>query len=177
MQRNANAINTSTAAGLATGTWRLDRSRSSVEFSAPSFWGLVTVKGGFGSYEGTLDLSRRPAVSLVIEGDSLDTGHKRRDKHLSSADFFDFANHPRVRFEADAAELDGDTLKVRGLLYAAGRHVPLDVDATVSQDGDEFEIEATTVVDHRELGMTWGKAMVGTPSTLTVRGRLVAEDA
>ena len=166
-----------TAAGLATGTWRLDPSRSSVAFHVRGLYGLVTVKGRFDRYEGTLDMSGRPAVELVIDGESIDTGNDRRDKHLRSADFFDVANHPQVRFEADAADLDGDRLKVRGLLYAAGAHVPVDVDAHVTRVGDGFEIEATTLVDQRELGMTWtALGMVRAPSRLIVHGRLVRTD-
>lgn len=154
-----------TTAGLATGTWRLDPSRSSVEFHVPNVYGLMTVKGRFDRYEGTLDVSSRPMVSLVVEGDSLDTNNKKRDKHLRSNDFFDLANRPRVRFEADAAEFDGGTLRVRGLLYAGGKHVPLETDATA-------------LVDHRQLGMTWSPlGIVRAPSKLIVRGCLVrAED-
>jgi polyisoprenoid-binding protein YceI len=163
-----------TSASLATGTWRLDPSRSSIEFHVPALWRLQTVKGRFDRYEGTLDLSRRPAVELVVEADSLNTGNARRDKHLSSDDFFGVADHPRLRFEADAADLDGDTLSVRGLLYAAGRHVPLDVDVTVTAVGDEFEIEAAARVDQRELGMTWSPlGLIRAPTKLIVRGRLV----
>jgi polyisoprenoid-binding protein YceI len=140
----------------------------------PIVYGLMTVKGCFDRCEGTLKVSGRPAVALVIEVDSLDTKNKRRDKHLRSDDFFDVANHPQVRFEADVADLDGDKLKVRGLLYAAGKHVPLDVDATVTALGEEFEVEATALVDQRQLGMTWSPmGIVGDPSKLIVRGRLV----
>jgi polyisoprenoid-binding protein YceI len=163
-----------TTASLATGAWRLDQSRSSAEFRVPMLFGLMTVKGRFDRYEGTLDLSARPAVALTVEADSLNTENPRRDKHLRSADFFAVADHTQVRFEADAADLDGDTLKIRGLLYAAGGHVPVDIDAVVTQVGDEFEIEATARVDQRELGMTWNfLGVIGAPSTLTVRGRLV----
>jgi polyisoprenoid-binding protein YceI len=162
-----------------TGTWRLDPSRSSAEFHVPNFWGLMTVTGRFDRYEGTLNMSGRPAVALTIEADSLNTKNKRRDKHLLSEDFFDVANHPRVRFEADAADLAGDNLKVRGLLYAAGKDVPLDVDASLTPVGEELEIEATALVDQRRLGMTWSPlGVVRAPSKLTVRGRLVrTEDA
>lgn len=158
---------------LGTGTWRLDPSRSSVEFHVRHFYGLMTVKGHFERYEGTLDLSSRPAVSLTVEADSLDTARKQRDKHLRSDDFFDVAEHPEIRFEADAADLDGQDLKLRGLLYAAGKHVPVQAEATVTLVGDEHEIEATALVDHRELGMTWSPAgILRAPSKLVVRGRL-----
>ena len=163
-----------TTAALATGTWRLDPARSSVEFQVRNLYGLTTVKGHFDSFEGTLRMSGRPAVALTIEADSLDTDNERRDKHLLSDAFFDAAAHPRVRFEADAADLEGDKLKVRGLLYAAGKHVPLAVDAAVAAAGEEFEIAATALVDQRRLGMTWSPlGMIRSPSRLTVRGRLV----
>jgi polyisoprenoid-binding protein YceI len=165
---------TLTTNDLATGTWRLDPSRSSVDFHVRSVYGLITVKGHFDRYQGTLDLSGRPAIALIVEADSLDTNNERRDKHLRSADFFDVADHPQVRFEADAADLDGDTMKVRGLLYAAGRHVPVEADATVTAAGDEFEIEATALTDQRELGMTYSPlGVISAPSRLIVRGRLV----
>ena len=94
-------------AGLATGAWRLDPARSSVEFHVRHFYGLITVTGRFDRYWGSLDLSARPAVELVIEADSLDTKVRKRDKHLRSGDFFDVDNHPDVRFAADTVTLDG----------------------------------------------------------------------
>ena len=78
-----------TSASLATGSWQLDRAHSSVEFHVRHFYGLMTVKGRFERYAGTIDLSDNPAVTLTIEADSLDTKHKKRDEHLRSKDFFD----------------------------------------------------------------------------------------
>jgi polyisoprenoid-binding protein YceI len=164
-------------AELATGWWLLDPARSSAEFEVPSVYGLATVRGEFRHYVGTLNLSD-PAVALVIEADSLDTGNRRRDNHLRSPAFFDADEHPWIRFEADAAELDGEAMQLRGELYAAGKHVPLEVEATVTAVGDEFEIEASAVVDQRELGMRFSPlGIVGDHSRLLVRGRLMrAED-
>src|SRR5262245_55432574 len=51
------------------GVWRLDPDRSSVEFHVPNFWGLMTVKGRFGGFDGTLDLSAEPAIELNIDAD------------------------------------------------------------------------------------------------------------
>jgi polyisoprenoid-binding protein YceI len=161
---------------LATGTWRVDPARSSVEFHVRHFYGLVTVKGHFDRYEGIVDLGAEPAVALTIDAGSLDTKNAERDDHLRSADFFDVEQHPQVRFLSDSAILEGDTLKVRGELHAAGKHVPLELDATVRVVDGELQIEAVTRADHRELGMTWSPlGILRAPSKLIVRGRLIRE--
>ena len=79
-----------------------------------------------------------------------------RDKHLRSADFFDVENHPQVRFVSDSATLDGERLKVRGRLYAAGTSMPLELEASLRRVGDELEVDARTYGDHRKLGMSHG---------------------
>jgi polyisoprenoid-binding protein YceI len=101
------------AADLATGTWRLDPSRSSVEFHVRHFYGLMTVKGRFARYDATLNLGAQPAVQMTIDADSLDTKMSKRDAHLRSADFFDVEHHPQVRFVSDSATSSGDTVEVR----------------------------------------------------------------
>jgi polyisoprenoid-binding protein YceI len=154
--------------------WRIDPARSSVEFTAPTLWGLATVKGRFEHYEGSLDLHRRPAIQLTIDADSLTTNNKLRDRHLRSAHFFDAEKHPQVRFVSDAVTFDGDRLKVRGRLHAAGESLPLELDASVRRVGDELEVDATTSAAHRQLGMSSGTlGMIPPQSELYVHGRLV----
>lgn len=161
---------------IETTRWRIDPDRSTVEFRARTFWGLATVKGGFAGYEGSLDLQRDPAVELSIDATTVNTKNSMRDKHLRSADFFDVDNHPQVRFVSDSATLDGERLTVRGRLYAAGKSMPLELDAGLRRVGDELEVEARTEADHLQLGMTHGTlGMVRTPSDLIVRGRLVRD--
>jgi polyisoprenoid-binding protein YceI len=165
---------TTPTAPSATGTWRLDPTRSSVEFHARHFYGLMTVKGRFADYEGTLDLDAEPAVELTIQAASLDTKQAKRDTHLRSGDFFDVERHPEVRFVSDHAALTGQKLVVRGHLEAAGQQLPLELTATVRDIDGELEIDASTHVDHRDLGMTWSPlGILRAPSKLIVRGRLV----
>src|SRR4051812_22943781 len=121
------------ASPLTSGTWRLDPANSSVEFHVRHFYGLMTVKGQFDRYEGTIDLKSRPAVALTIEADSLDTKHGKRDKHLRSADFFDVEHHPHVRFVSQTATVDGDRLRVSGQLHAAGKAVPLQLEGHLTE--------------------------------------------
>jgi len=165
---------TSAAAKLTEGAWQLDPSRSSVEFHVRHFYGVMTVKGAFADYQGTLDLSATPAVELAIQAVTLDTKMAKRDEHLRSGDFFDVERHPQVRFASESATLDGDTLRVHGQLHAAGRQIPLDLDASMREIDGELEIEAVSEADHRELGMTWSPlGILRAPSKLIVRGRLV----
>jgi polyisoprenoid-binding protein YceI len=134
----------------------------------------MVIKGRFDRFQGTLNLSAHPAIELLVEAGSLDTRQEKRDKHLRSDDFFDVANHPFIRFEADAATLDGDRLTARGLLHVTDKNIPLDVDAIVTPVADGFEIEANALGDHRELGMTRNPmGLMRAPTRLIVRGRLV----
>ena len=165
------------AADVAAGAWRLDPARSSVEFHVRHFYGLMTVKGRFAGFEGTLDLRAQPAVRLTIDAASLDTKLAKRDVHLRSRDFFDVERQPQVRFVSDSATLDGDTLRVRGALHAAGKQIPLELGAALRASDGELEVEAVAHADHRELGMTWSPlGILRAPSKLIVRGRLVREE-
>ncbi len=174
---NATPINASAARDIQNGRWRIDPERSSVEFHVRNLWGLQTVKGRFESYTGTLELATQPSIELTIEADSLNTNNPQRDKHLRSADFFDIANHQHVRFESELVTLEGERLDVRGQLHAAGKSVPMEFEGVIRPAGDELEVDVTTAVDHRELGLTWNRlGMMRAPSKLIVRGRLVRAD-
>jgi hypothetical protein len=70
----------------------------------------------------------------------------------------------------------GERLKVHGQLDAAGKAIPLELDATMRHLDGELEIEAVTEADHRRLGMTWSPlGILRTPSKLIVRGRLIPQ--
>ena len=70
-----------------------------------------------------------------------------------------------VRFVGQTAELEGERLKVRGELHAAGNSVPVELEASVRRVGDELEVDTSTYVDQRELGMTHSPlGMIRTPS-------------
>jgi polyisoprenoid-binding protein YceI len=159
------------------GGWQLDPRRSSVEFRTRHFWGLITVKGHFDDYHGQLDLGANPAIELSIGAASVQTGNRKRDRHLRSADFFDADNHPRVRFISDSVDLHDDMLKVRGRLSAGDRSIPLELDARVREVDGEVKIEAATIAPHRELGMTYSPlGMIPPDSELSVKARLIPRD-
>jgi polyisoprenoid-binding protein YceI len=161
---------------IALGRWRIDPTRSQVEFRARTLWGHATVRGAFERYQGSLDRQRSPVIELTVDAASVNTNNRLRDRHLRSSDFFDIENHPEVRFVSDTATVDGKQLRVRGRLEAAGKTLPLEFDATVRPVGNELEIDARTHADQRTLGMSHGMlGMIPTPSELIVHGRLVRD--
>jgi len=148
---------------------------SSVEFSVKSFWGLVTVLGRFDRFDGRYETGPGGAtIELTIDADSLDTGNSTRDEHLRSSGFFHIAEHPQVRFASTRVhDVGRGILHVVGRLEAAGRSALLEFPATVRRVGNELEIEATTTVDQRQLGMSTGTlGMIRRPVTLHVNARL-----
>ena len=171
------AVNATESPDIQRTRWRIDPKRSSVEFHVRNLWGLQTVKGRFERYDGILDLTAQPSIELTIEAESLNTSQVKRDEHLRSADFFDAANHPQVRFVSQRATLDGDRLDLQGELHAAGRSVPIELDGVIRPVGDELDVDVETFADHRLLGMTWNRlGMLRAPSKLLVRGRLVRDE-
>jgi polyisoprenoid-binding protein YceI len=157
--------------------WVVDPARSTVEFRVGNWWGLTTVVGHFSRFDGSYTVGPGGrAIELIVEAESLETGNRRRNKHLRSSDFFDVESHPHVRFTADDVT-DGDesTLHVRGELEAAGRKARLALDAAVREFGDELEVEATPLVDQRLLGMTFSPlGALRSPSRLHVNARLTS---
>ncbi len=150
---------------LAATLWTLDAPASRVEFSVRQFWGLSTVHGRFGRFEGELELGADGAgrAELRIEAASIETGSRRRDRHLRTPDYFDCDRHPLVRFAAAVAAAPGGGLELTGELEAAGRAIALDLAATVEEGDEGLELAAVANVDARELGMSWSP--VGNPRT------------
>ena len=104
-----------------TGTWTVDPAHSSVEFQVKHM-GIATVRGNFGSFEGTLDISEVGATARgTVEVGSIDTGEPQRDAHLRSPDFFDAENNPQLTFVSTAIEaLDDEEFRITGDLTMHG---------------------------------------------------------
>lgn len=173
---NTNPSITQAQKSLVDTRWRLDPAASTAEFRVPHFWGLVTVKGHFERLDGYLELDDRRLrqMTMTIDAASLHTGNSKRDKHLRSGDFFDTANYPEVRFRStsvtDAAD---DQLRVEGVLQAAGERLALTLEPTIHQTNDQLQVDVTTTIDQRQLGMTWSPlAMTKSPVTLIVHASL-----
>jgi polyisoprenoid-binding protein YceI len=161
---------------LAARRWRLDPSASTAEFRVPHFWGLVTVKGHFERLDGSFELAdgQQRQMTLKIDAASLHTGISTRDKHLRSRDFFDTDRYPEVHFRSTSvSDIADNRARVEGELEAGGERLAMTLEPTIHQTSDRLEVDVTTTVDQRLLGMTWSPlGMTRSPVTVTVHASL-----
>ncbi|MER6536837.1 YceI family protein [Streptomyces sp. 900105755] len=154
-----------------TGLWQLDPTASTVAVRHKTFWGLVAVKGTFAGVTGRGEVTADGTATgtVTIDAASLDTGNKKRDEHLRSADFFDAGNHPEITFAVRSARHTGDEVQVDGQLTVRGVSRPQKATAKlVSADADGLTLEAEFQVVREEFGITFNQMrMMGGPTTVT----------
>ena len=167
----ADVTTNGTPFALPDGVWNVDPARSEIGFAVKSM-GLVTVRGVFHEYGGSLNIrGETVAGELTIDAASLDTRNKRRDKHLRSPDFFDVERHPRVVFTATAVTERDHGVTVTGDLTIGFTHVPLELPVNVEPAaGGAVRLEAKTTVPRAATGLDWNLlAMVGRDVALHAR--------
>jgi polyisoprenoid-binding protein YceI len=147
------------ADGTAVGSWVLDPAGSTAEFRVRHFWGAITVRGTLGAMAGEAAVSPDGTVTGRISFDthSLSSGHKQRDAHLRSADFFHTDEHPEAVLTVTSARPAGpDGLECQGTLDVAGHTRPVTFTAHIQEaSGQTVVLTAELQVDRSEFGMTW----------------------
>lgn len=150
------------------GTWKIDPSHSSVEFTARHLM-VAKVRGRFGEFSGAVHVAEVPeesSVEVTIDASSIDTREDRRDAHLRSQDFFDVDNHPAITFRGAGLRRTGDMrFELPGELTIRGvaRPVTLQVDyggLTLDPWGNSrAAFSAKTEIDREGFGLTWNQAL------------------
>jgi polyisoprenoid-binding protein YceI len=155
-------------ATVATNTWKLDPSHSSVEFSAKHMM-FTTVKGRFGDIEGTIEINGDSPDSAVVNATmkaaTIDTRSEQRDGHLRSADFLDVENYPEVTFTSTKIAGRKDHFTITGDLTIRGTTKPVTLDVTYEGTGidpwggERLGFSADAKIDRRDFGLTWNQAL------------------
>lgn len=113
---------------LATGTWALDASHTTVAFTVRHM-GISKVRGTFTGVDAQLtvdDSLEVPTLVAHVDMATVDTGNMDRDAHLRSADFFDVESHPTMSFTSTGIRDAGEgTYVLDGVLSVKGRNNPL----------------------------------------------------
>lgn len=100
------------------GTFHADPTHSRIGFAVRHMM-VSKVRGEFNDYEVKADFTpgTAPAVDVIIDANSVDTGNADRDAHLKQEDFFGSEQFPKIGFVAtDVSTHDEDTVIVTGEL-------------------------------------------------------------
>lgn len=170
---------TSIAPNETTTTWTVDATHAEVGFSVKHLM-ISTVRGRFGGIEGTVTIDEanpaKSAVDVAIDVTSIDTRQEMRDNHLRSADFFDVATYPTMRFVSKkvSGDIEGD-FKLVGDLTIRDQTREVTLDATFTGKGkdpwgnERTGFEAKGKINRSEFGLGWNQA-------LEAGGVMVSED-
>jgi polyisoprenoid-binding protein YceI len=159
---------TSAPSVIPTGTWSVDPAHSKVGF-AVKHMGIATVRGEFTEFEGTLEIGEDLSSAKVygaVKAQSVDTNEPQRDEHLRSADFFDVAQYPELRFESTSIErLDDEEFRITGQLTIHG--VTNDIVLHADVQGTDVDpwgnervgLEITGQLSRGDYGMKFNQAL------------------
>lgn len=150
-------------------SWNIDTSHSGINFSVRHMV-VSKVRGRFAKFTGAIALNEsdltRSTLEATIDAASIDTGTPERDVHLRSADFFDAAVFPTLRYRSRRIEaLSGDRYRVIGDLTIRDvtREVPLEVEyggrATDPWGNERVGFTARASVDRKEFGLAWNQVL------------------
>lgn len=97
-------------ASAAVETYTIDPVHSNVGFSIRHF--VARVPGKFKDFSGKIVVDRddltKSSAQATIKVASIDTDNQKRDDHLRSADFFDAAKYPEMKFQSRSWKKTGD---------------------------------------------------------------------
>jgi polyisoprenoid-binding protein YceI len=131
------------------------------------------------SWSGTTGTGDVPAsVTAVLDAKAIDTKSENRDSDLRGADWFDVGKYPTITFKSTKIEPGaGGAFTMTGDLTMHGVTKPVTLTGKVvgtlvdGKGRKHVGFSATTTVDRRDFGLTWGKT---TPGGVLVAGDDVA---
>ena len=143
-------------------TYVIDGSHTYPRFSY-SHLGYSTQLSRFSNTTGKVvfdKAAKRGEVDIVIDMNSVDTGFKKFDEHLRSADFFETAKFPSATFKSTKVTFEGDKpARVDGDLTIKGITRPVTLTVTSFQamphpmlKTDAIGANAHTVIKRSEFG-------------------------
>jgi len=164
------------ASGFAA-TYKIDKAHSTVGFSIRHL-GLSKVHGQFKDYKAKVvwDESELAQTEILIRVaiNSIDTGIKKRDKHLKSGDFFEAKKYPYITFKSTRLrKTDDHEYMLYGDLTIKGITKSIQIPVEVVGRGkgprgkDRIGLEGHTKINRFDYGLEWknklanGKLIVG----------------
>ena len=151
------------------GSYNVDYAHSSITFAVKHMV-ISKTKGTFTDYSAWFVYEPgKPEnwrAEATIQAASIDTQDKKRDEHLRSADFFDVANHPEIKFVSTGVKMKDDNEAIlTGDLTMLGTTLPVELELEINgvvEDpwgNSRAGFTATGKIDRKEWGLTWNKTL------------------
>lgn len=160
--------------------YTIDPAHSSAHFSVRHMM-ISNVKGEFTKLSGRVtydpDNPKASKVEATIDVNSLHTRDEQRDGHLKSADFFDAAKFPEIKFVSKSVEPDGhEEYLVKGdmTIHGVTHEVALQVEGPTPEVKDPWGnlrcgAAAMAKINRKDFGLVWNM-------TLETGGFMVGEE-
>lgn len=156
-------------APVAAGAYTFDPAHSTIGFAVRHLE-INWVDGRFKDFAGTVNFDEKDVtnstVSFTAKIDSIDTEVAPRDTHLKSADFFDAAKYPELKFVSTKIEKRGkDRYTLVGDLTIKDVTKPVSIPFTYTGavadpwGGTRFGIEGSTRINRRDFNINYGNAL------------------
>lgn len=145
--------------------WKIDTAHSEVKFKVKHLL-VSTVTGQFNSFDAEIksanDDFTDAEVKFEADVDTIDTKNEQRDTHLKSADFFDAANNPKLKFTSKSfKKVSEDTYELTGDITIRGttKEIKLDVVYNGKAKGfDGLEVAGFEIhgkLNRFDFGLQW----------------------
>jgi polyisoprenoid-binding protein YceI len=166
------AIAIALPAAAAPTRWKVDPTHTEVGFEVRHFFSKV--HGIFHDMQGMIVYDEQDPSAIKVEATarvaSVDTGNRKRDSHLQTADFFNAEKDSILSFKSTKVErVSKNKYKISGDLTMRGvtKLVVFDAEflgsSDVSIDGKSYGAKAgfsaTTVVNRKDYGINWNKSL------------------
>jgi polyisoprenoid-binding protein YceI len=161
-------MSTATVTSIPQGTWNIDPSHSSVEFTV-RHTGIATVRGQAKKFEGAIESTGEQAgLKGAVDVASITTHDEQRDQHLGSPEFFDVQRYPQIAVSADSIEVSEDgTVRIPAQITIKGVTKPVELTgayagtATDPWGNERIGLEASATIDRRDFGLEWNQPLPG----------------
>ncbi|MCL4346172.1 MAG: YceI family protein [Candidatus Thermoplasmatota archaeon] len=172
--------------------WTSDPAHSEIEFSARHMM-ISNVRGNFQKFTvnatGSHNDPEKASFEVVIDPNSVNTRENDRDNHLRSADFFDVAKYPEIRFRSKSIKkVDAEKHIIRGDLTI--KNVTKEIELVSYVEGvikDPYGktragISVEGEIKREDFGLVWnvvieaGKVMVGSKIKISAHVEMVMQE-
>ena len=172
---------------VANETFKFDVSHSTIGFRVHQFLGTTT--GKFSRFSGNIDIDRahpeHSSVSARIQVSSIDTGIKKRDDHLRSAEFFNVTKYPEITFKSRSVKQTGpQSGDILGDLIMHGVTKPITLHVKLLTSPNETKqtrwAVATDPLKRRDFNLMFAQAtesMSGISQTISINIEIEASRA